>query len=145
MTDTVSLFDVSFDLAAASESLLMHRSTEAFICAKLKYPAWKVLLFCQVRCQCWQKESSMLKFFVFRSRSETTHIVSFLFSDSCFSAAQTAKISLLILTDCLTRQPYCFACALQPPALQPPSFCLHGSLMHRQANQLQRWNRKALL
>ena len=31
-------------LAAASESLLMHSSTEAFICAKLKHPAWKTLL-----------------------------------------------------------------------------------------------------
>ena len=43
--------------------------------------------FCQMRCQCWQKESTMLKFFVFISRSKTTHIASFLFSDSCFSAA----------------------------------------------------------
>ena len=32
------------DLAAASESLLMHSSTEAFICAKLKHLAWKTLL-----------------------------------------------------------------------------------------------------
>ena len=45
------------DLAVASESLLMHSSTEAFICAKLKHPAWKTLLsgevptFCQVKCQ----------------------------------------------------------------------------------------------
>jgi len=30
---------LSSDLAATSESLLMHGSTEAFICAKLKYPA----------------------------------------------------------------------------------------------------------
>jgi len=29
---------LSPDLAAASESLLMHSSTEAFICAKLKHP-----------------------------------------------------------------------------------------------------------
>ena len=34
----------SSGLAAASESLLMHSSTEAFICAKLRYPAWKTLL-----------------------------------------------------------------------------------------------------
>jgi len=33
----------------------------------------------------------MLKFLVSMSRSETTHIASFLFSDSCFSAAQIAK------------------------------------------------------
>jgi len=54
--------------------------------------------FRQVRCQCWQKESSMLKLFVFIRRSKTTHIASFLFSNSCFSAAQIAKISLLALT-----------------------------------------------
>jgi len=40
----------------------------------------------------------MFKFSVFISRSKTTHIASFLFSDSCFSAAQIAKISLLALT-----------------------------------------------
>ena len=32
------------DLAEASESLLMHSSMEFFICAKLKHPAWKILL-----------------------------------------------------------------------------------------------------
>ena len=35
---------LSLDLAEASESLLMHSSTEAFICAKLKHPTWKILL-----------------------------------------------------------------------------------------------------
>jgi len=40
----------------------------------------------------------MLKFFVFTNRSKTTHIASFLSSDSCFSAAQIAQISLLALT-----------------------------------------------
>ena len=34
----------SSDFVAASESLLIHSSTEAFICAKLKHPAWKTLL-----------------------------------------------------------------------------------------------------
>jgi len=34
-----SQLPLSSDSAAASESLLMHSSTEAFICAKLKYPA----------------------------------------------------------------------------------------------------------
>jgi len=34
----------SSDLAAASESLLMHSSAEAFINAKLKHPAWKTSL-----------------------------------------------------------------------------------------------------
>jgi len=32
------------DLAVESENLLMHSSAEDFICAKLKYPAWKTLL-----------------------------------------------------------------------------------------------------
>jgi len=50
---------------------------------------------CGPGCQCWEKESSMLKFFVFISLRKTTHIASFVFSDSCFSAAQMAKISLL--------------------------------------------------
>jgi len=40
----------------------------------------------------------MLKFFVCVSRSETMHIASFIFSDSCFSAAHIAKISLRALT-----------------------------------------------
>jgi len=40
----------------------------------------------------------MLKFFVFISRGETTHIASFSFPDSCFSAAQIAKISLIAPT-----------------------------------------------
>ena len=35
---------LSSDLAASSESLLMHSSTEALICAKLKHPAWKTSL-----------------------------------------------------------------------------------------------------
>jgi len=39
----------------------------------------------------------MLKFFVFVSRSKTTHIASFLFSDSCFSEVPIARISLLAL------------------------------------------------
>jgi len=40
----------------------------------------------------------MLQFSVFISRSKTTHIASFMFSDSCLSAAQIAQISLLALT-----------------------------------------------
>jgi len=67
---------------------------EAFICAKLKHTAWKTQ-FCQVRWQFWQKGKHHVKFFVFRSRSKTTHLASFLFSDNCFSAAQIAQISAL--------------------------------------------------
>ena len=82
------------DLAAASESLLIHSSTDVFTCAKSKHPASKTFgQFCQVRCQCWQKESTMLNFFVFVSRNEATHFASFSFSNSCFNAAQIAKIS----------------------------------------------------
>jgi len=40
----------------------------------------------------------MLNFFGFRSRSKTTHIASSLCSDSSFSAAQIAKISLVAVT-----------------------------------------------
>jgi len=74
----------------------------------------------------------MLQFFVFISRNETTHIASFLFSDSCYSAAQTAKISLLTLTVAL-RDNHLFECALQLP-----TFCLQCSLMHRQASRSYR-------
>jgi len=51
-----------------------------------------------VKCQCWQKESIVLKFFAFISRSGTTHIASFSFPHSCFGAAQIVKISLHVLT-----------------------------------------------
>jgi len=44
------------------------------------------------------KRKQHVEIFVFISRSKTTHIASFIFSDSCFSAAQIAKISLLALT-----------------------------------------------
>jgi len=54
---------------------------------------------------------------------------------SCFRGAQMAKIALLALHSCLTRQLPCFAFALQLP-----TFCLHCSLMPRQASQSQRWN-----
>jgi len=40
----------------------------------------------------------MLKFFVLISRSKATHVASFLFPDSCFSAAPKARISLVALT-----------------------------------------------
>ena len=43
------------------------------------------------------KGKQHVEIFVFISRSKTTHIASFLFFDSCFSAAQVAKISLLTL------------------------------------------------
>ena len=91
---------LSSDLAAASESLLMHSSTKAFFCVKLiKTSRLKNFAqFCQVKCQCWQNESTMLIFFIFISCSKTMHIASFLFSESCFSAAQIAKSSLLALT-----------------------------------------------
>jgi len=56
----------------------------------------------------------MLQCFVFVSRSKTTHIAPFLFSDSCFSAAQTAKISLL---------PFTVASLGQPPILHARYNC----------------------
>ena len=45
-----------------------------------------------MRWQCWQKEITMLNFFVFRRRSKTAHNASFLFSESCFSS-QTLTLS----------------------------------------------------
>ena len=39
-----SQLGLSSNLAAASWSLFMHSSTKAFICAKLKHPAWKMWL-----------------------------------------------------------------------------------------------------
>ena len=51
-----------------------------------------------MKCQCWQKELTMMKFFVFNSRSKTTHFESFLFPDSYSRAAQIVKISHLALT-----------------------------------------------
>jgi len=71
----------------------------------------------------------MLKFFVFVSRNEATHIDSFLFSGRCFSAAQIAEISLLALTSASLDQPPCFECDLQLATFYP--YC---SLMHRQAS-----------
>jgi len=44
------------------------------------------------------KERHHVEFFVLISRNKTTHIALFIFSDSCFSAAEIAKIALLALT-----------------------------------------------
>ena len=44
------------------------------------------------------KVKHQVEIFVFISRSKTTHVAAFLFPDSCFSAAQKAKISLFALT-----------------------------------------------
>jgi len=62
------------------------------------------------------------------------------YANSCFNAAQMAKISLLDLRSCLTRQLPCFACALELT-----TFCLHCRLMPRRASRSQRWNSKTLL
>ena len=89
---------LSSDLVAASGSLLMHSSTEAFIYAKIKHSACKTFLS-SVR---WggnvdKRKASWWFLFVFRIRSKTTHIASSLFCDRCFSAAQIARISILAL------------------------------------------------
>jgi len=62
----------------------------------------------------------------------TLHHFYYLTAASVLPKYQTAQIALLTLTNCLTRQPPCFACALQ---LQ--IFFLHCSLMHRQASRSQ--------
>ena len=89
---------LSSDLAPASESLLMSSSAEAFMCEKLKHPTWKTLLSSVRWCANVDKRKAACWNFVFRSRSKTTQIASFLISTSFFSAAQIAKISLLALT-----------------------------------------------
>ena len=76
----------------------------------------------------------MFKCFVFVSRSKATHIAPFLFSDSCFSAAQTAKISLL---------PFTVASLGQPPILHARYNC-QPSVLHRRASRSQQWNSKTL-
>jgi len=98
---TIKLFAISFKLGFSSgiRELIDAQLYGSFHLCKVKISRRKNFVqFCQVRRQCWQKESSMLKFFVFESRNETTYIASFLFCDRCFSAAQIAKISLLALT-----------------------------------------------
>ena len=72
---------LSSDLPAASESLLMHSSTEGFVCAKLKYCAWKTLLS-SVRwgAKCRQRKAACWKF-LFSSvsvKQRTLHHFSFL-------------------------------------------------------------------
>ena len=131
----------SSDLAAASESLLMHVAmAEAFICAKLKHPAWKTLLS-SVRWDgiFWQKEITMLKFYRFqKSQQNNAHCIIFIFLQlhQCRPNSQNLTPSSHC---CLTRQPPCLACALQLP-----TFCLHCSLMHRQTSRLQRWHSQTL-
>jgi len=44
------------------------------------------------------KRKRHVEIFCFISRSKTMHIASLLFSDSCFSAAQIDKITLVVLT-----------------------------------------------
>ena len=54
------------------KTILMHSSTDVFICSKSKISRLKNFAqFCQVRCQCWQKEGTMLKFFVFTTDLES--------------------------------------------------------------------------
>ena len=97
---TIKLFAFRFDLGFSSgiRELTDAQFYGIFNLCKVKTSRLKNLAqFFKVRCQCWQKESSLFNFFVFISRSKITHIASFLSSDNCFSAAQIAKISLLIL------------------------------------------------
>jgi len=69
-----------------------------FHLCKLKTSRLKHTQFYQVRCQCWKNHNTVLKFFVFISRSKTMHTASFLFCDSCFSETKITKILLLALT-----------------------------------------------
>ena len=62
----------------------------------------------------------MLKFFVFISRSKTTHTAIILIFWHLLQCGPSSQNPTPCSHCCLTRQPRCFACALQPP-----TFCLH--------------------
>jgi len=131
---------ISSDLAATSvRDLIDAQFYGSFHLCKVKtFRVENFAQFCQMRCQCWQTESSMFIFFIFICRSKITYIASFLFSDSCFSSAQIANFTPSSHS-CPIRQPPCFACALQLSTLY-----LHCSLMHRQTSWSQRRNSKTL-
>jgi len=127
---------LSSNLAAASESLLMHSSTESFICEKLKYPASNL-------CSVLTGEVPMLT-------KGKQHVETFCFSKSQWNNAHCSIFIFWQLLQCgpnnqnltpcrFTRQPPCFECALQLP-----TFCPYCSLMHRQASPSQHWNSKTL-
>ena len=63
--------------------------------------------FCQVRCQCWQKEAPCWNF-VFVSRSGTTHVASFLFFDRGLIQCGPKSENLTPSSRCcISRQPPC--------------------------------------
>ena len=102
---------LSSDLAAASESLLMHSSMEAFICAKLKYPVWKTLLSSDRWGANVDKRKTACLFFRFRkSQWNNAHCIIFIFWPLLQWGPDSQN-----LTPCshcwLTRQPPCFECA----------------------------------
>ena len=136
---TIKLFTIRFKLGFNSGiiELVDAQFYGCFHLCKVKTSRLKQFAqFFQVRYQCWQKVSTTLKCFVFISRSETTHVASFLFFDRGLIQCSPKGRNLTPSSHCcLSRQPPCYACALQLP-----TFCLHCSLMHRQASRSQRRN-----
>ena len=114
----------------------MHSSTESFICAKLKHPAWKTLLssvrwggnFYKRKATCWNS------FLI--SRSKTMHIPSFLFLTAASVRPKYQKLT--------PSSHCCLTTALSYMHAATAGFCLHCSLTHRQVSRSQRWNSKTL-
>jgi len=140
---TIKLFAVSFKLGFSS-GIREHIDAQfygSFHLCKFKISRLENFAqFCQVRCQCWQKESSMLKFFFFISRIKKTHIASFFFFWQLLQCGPNNQNLTPYSHCCLTRQPPCFECTLQLPTFCPCTV----SLMHRQASWSQRWKSKTL-
>ena len=135
-----SQLDLSSDFATASESLLMHSSTEAFTCAKSKHPNWKTLLSSVRSGANVDKGKHHVEIFCLHmSQENSTQRIIFIFWQ-LLQCGPNSQNRTPYSHCCLTRQPPCFACALQLP-----TFCLHCSRKHRQASRSQWWNSKALL
>jgi len=109
----------SSDLAASSESLLIHISTEAFICAKLKHLAWKTLLSSFKWGGNVDKTKAHAEIFCFlESQYNNAHSIIVIFWK--LLQLDPNSQNLTPSSHCrLTWQPPCFACALQLP-----TFCL---------------------
>jgi len=104
---------LSSDLAATSESLLMHSPTEAFICAKLKHHK---TLISSVR---WgsnvDKRKTLWWNFFSKLQWNSAYCVTFSFWQMIQCDPNSQNLAPNSHT-CVTRQPACYACALQPRA-----------------------------
>jgi len=106
---------LSSDSAAVSESLLMQNSAEAFICAKIKYPAWQTM-FSSVR---WggnvdKRKVPCWNFCFHKSQWNNAHCSIFIFWQLLQCGPNSRNLTPSFHC-CLTRQPPCFVRALQLP------------------------------